>query len=311
MSLDKKLKNKDVLSIADFEKDEIKLMLDLAKDLKKDPKQDILHKKILALIFYKLSTRTRVSFEAGIYHLGGATIFLSSKEIQLKRGETVEDTARVLSRYVDGVVIRTYDHNDIVRFAKAAAIPVINGLTDLLHPCQVLSDLFTIQELKGKLEGLKIAFLGDGANNLAHSWLFGAAKTGIDLVISAPSPYWPQKKMMAQAKAILEKEGQGSIEIDQNPERAVSGADVIYTDVWTSMGQEDEEEKRKSIFGKYQVNKALMSKAKKDAVFMHCLPAHRGEEVTDEVLESEQSVVFPQAENRMHVQKAIMALLMK
>ncbi|MCK5708467.1 MAG: ornithine carbamoyltransferase [Candidatus Aureabacteria bacterium] len=311
MNLDKKLRNKDILSIADLEKDEIELIFKVTEDLKKDKYQDLLKTKILALIFHKLSTRTRVSFEAGMYHLGGNTIFLSSKEIQLKRGETVEDTARVLSRYVDGVVIRTFEHDDIVRFAKASSIPVINGLTDLMHPCQVISDLFTIKELKGKLKGLKIVFLGDGANNLAHSWLFGAAKTGLDLIISAPAPYWPDKKLMAHAKSILEKEGHGSIEIDQNVERAVSNADIIYTDVWTSMGQEEEEDKRKDIFGKFQVNASLMSKAKKDAVFMHCLPAHRGEEVTEDVLESPQSVVFPQAENRMHVQKAIITLLMR
>ena len=310
MSLHKTLKNKDLLSIADLSRDELELIWEVTMDLKQNKCQSLLPGKILALIFHKLSTRTRVSFEAGIYQLGGHAIFLSSKEIQLKRGETVEDTARVLSRYVDGLVIRTFDHSDIEQFAQAASIPVINGLTDLLHPCQVLSDLFTIREKKQKIEGLKIVFLGDGSNNLSHSWLYGAAKTGMHLVVSAPAPYWPDKKVMAKAKSIVQETGTGSIEIDQNVSRAVADADIIYTDVWTSMGQEQEEEKRRKIFEPYQVNAALMSKAGKDAIFMHCLPAHRGEEVTDEVVEGPQSVVFDEAENRLHVQKAIMVLLM-
>ncbi|MBN1522055.1 MAG: ornithine carbamoyltransferase [Candidatus Aureabacteria bacterium] len=310
MKSDNKLKNKDLLSIADLEKEEIDLIFTVTKDLKKDKNQKLLPGKILAMIFQKLSTRTRVSFEAGISQLGGNAIFLSSKEIQLKRGETVEDTARVLSRYVDGIVLRTYEHKEVVRLASAATVPVINGLTDLLHPCQVLSDLYTILEKKGKLGGLKVVFLGDGGNNLSHSWLFGAARTGMNLVISSPSPYWPDKKLMSQAKAIVEKQGAGSIEIDQNAARAVAMADVIYTDVWTSMGQEQEQEERKKIFQKYQVNSELMSKAKSDAIFMHCLPAHRNEEVTDDVLDGKQSVVLDEAENRLHVQKAIMYLLM-
>jgi ornithine carbamoyltransferase len=211
---------------------------------------------------------------------------------------------------VDGVVIRTYEHKDIVEFAKASTIPVINGLTDLYHPCQVLADLYTVLEIRKKLEGLKIVFLGDGANNLAHTWLFGAAMTGMNLVISAPEIYWPDKGLVSQAKAIAQKSGKGSIDIDPDPVRAVSGADVIYTDVWTSMGQEQEEEIRRKTLAPYQVNSRLMSKAGKGAVFMHCLPAHRGDEVTDDVVDGKWSVVFDEAENRLHVQKAIMALLM-
>jgi ornithine carbamoyltransferase len=307
----KKLKNKDVICISDLDSDEIELIFEFSEKFKKEKYQDLLKGMILALIFHKLSTRTRVSFESGMMQLGGNTIFLRGDEIQLKRGETIEDTARVLSRYVDAIVIRTFKHEDVVQLARHAAVPVINGLTDLVHPCQVLSDLFTILEVKKKLKGLKVVFLGDGSNNLAHSWLFGAAKMGMDLVISAPNPYWPDKKQMAKAKAILEQQGCGSIEIEQDPAGAVRGADVIYTDVWTSMGQEQEESERKKIFEKYQVNAKLMKNAKKDSLFMHCLPAHRGEEVTDEVIEGPHSIVFDQAENRLHVQKAILYLLMK
>ncbi len=305
-----KLKNKDLISIADLENEEIELIFSIAEEFKKNKIQNLLKGKILAMIFQKLSTRTRVSFEAGMYQLGGNAIFLSAKEIQLNRGETIEDTGRVLSRYVDGIVMRTYEHNNIVKLAESSDVPVINGLTDLLHPCQVLADIFTIKEKKGSVEGLKIVFLGDGANNLAHSWLYGAAKTGMNLIVSAPNPYWPDIKIMAKAKSIIEKEGRGSIEINQDPIDAVRGADVVYTDVWTSMGQEEEYNKRIEIFKRYQVNGKLMSYAKKDALFMHCLPAHRNEEVTDEVIDGEHSVVLEEAENRLHVQKAIMYLLM-
>ncbi|OVE73856.1 ornithine carbamoyltransferase, partial [bacterium B13(2017)] len=258
-----------------------------------------LKNKTFGLLFNKSSTRTRVSFEVGISDLGGRSLFLSPDEIQLGRGETIEDTAKVLSRYLDGVVIRTYAHSDILKFANNSTIPVINGLTDLCHPCQVLADLYTINEKKGTYKGKRIVYLGDCDNNMAYSWIMGAASLGYNLVLSGCDKYMPKKSLIKKTK----------IEIIKDPKKAVRFADVIYTDVWTSMGYEAESRKRKRLLKPWQVNHNLLKLAKKDVIFMHCLPAHRGEEVTSDVIDGEQSVVFDQAENRLHVQKAILVKL--
>ena len=266
---------------------------------------DPLKGKTLGMLFDKSSTRTRLSFETGIHQLGGIGIFLSRRDIQLGRGETVADTARVISRYIDGIMIRTFEQDLIEEFAKYATIPVINGLTDLLHPCQVLSDIFTIIEKKGGYEGLKIAYIGDG-NNMTNSWINAAARLSFHLAIACPEGYDPDK-------AILERgieESKKGIELLRIPADAASGADVIYTDVWASMGQEDEQEERVAAFRDYQVDEKLVGCAKKDAIIMHCLPAHRGEEIAASVIDGPQSVIIDQAENRLHVQKAIMEILM-
>jgi ornithine carbamoyltransferase len=266
----------------------------------------VLSGKKLGMIFEKPSTRTRVSFEVAMYELGGHAIYLSSSELQLKRGETIADTARVLSRYVDGIMARVYSHKDIVELAKYASIPVINGLSDMFHPCQVLGDLLTIKEKKGYLEGLKLTYLGDG-NNVCHSLMIGGVKMGLKVFVSTPKDYQPSKEVINMAKE-CEKDG-GELHLVEDPIEAVKDSDIIYTDVWVSMGQEDSEIKKKKLMP-YQVNKELVKYAKKDFIFMHCLPAHRGEEVLDEVIDSENSVVFDQAENRLHIQKGILALLL-
>ena len=303
------MKKKDFVCINDLTQEEFDQILDLAIEVKKNPSAyaTSLKGKTLAMIFQKPSTRTRISFEVGIYQLGGIALYLSSSDLQLGRGETIADTAKVLSRYVDGIMARVFSHQDILDLALNATIPVINGLTDLLHPCQGMADYLTIREKKGKGK-LKIAYVGDG-NNVAHSLLFGAAKAGLDISVVSPHGYFPDKNIVNEANKEASKKGT-TVEVTADVDLGVRNADVIYTDVWTSMGQEAEQRERLVNLRPYQVNATLMKKAKKDALFMHCLPAHRGEEVVDEVVDSEQSVVFDQAENRLHVQKAIMLKLM-
>jgi ornithine carbamoyltransferase len=303
------MKNKDFVCINDLAQEEFDQIIDLAIEVKKNPSAyaTSLKGKTLAMIFKKPSTRTRISFEVGIYQLGGIALYLSSNDLQLGRGETVADTAKVLSRYVDGIMARVFSHQHILDLASNATIPVINGLSDLLHPCQGMADYLTIREKKGKGK-LKIAYVGDG-NNVAHSLLYGAPKAGLDISVVSPYGYFPDKNIVDEVSKEASKKGT-SVEITADIDQGVRNADVIYTDVWTSMGQEAEQLKRLVNLRPYQINPELMKKARKDAIFMHCLPAHRGEEVVDEVVDSAQSVVFDQAENRLHVQKAIMLKLM-
>ena len=298
-------------SIRDLSAADITELFRLAADMKRSPDgyRDALAGKTLAMIFQKPSTRTRVSFEVGIYQLGGVGLHLSGSDMQLGRGETVGDTARVLSRYVNGIMARTHAHQDIVELARDATVPVINGLSDLLHPCQALADYFTLLEKKQPLKGRKITYVGDG-NNMCHSLLYGATKLGMHMAVATPEGYQPKSIIMKSVQREAQKVGV-QVTLTEDPGIAVEGADVVYTDVWASMGQETEAEQRKGIFQPYQVNGSLMAMAKPDAVFMHCLPAHRGEEVSAEVLDGPQSIVFDQAENRLHVQKAILHLLMK
>jgi ornithine carbamoyltransferase len=316
------MKTKHLISIADLEKEDIFEIFEKTEELKSIHKSGQkympLSDKTLAMIFAKPSTRTRVSFETGMYQLGGSAIFLRGQELQMGRGETIADTARILSRYVDGVMIRTFDQKDVLEFAKFSTVPIINGLTDSEHPCQVLGDVFTIIEhkLNGKklklkindLKNLKIVFIGDG-NNVVNSLILLCAKLGINLTVITPKGYEPNGKIYKDAIKISKKSG-ANIIFSNNP-KDVKDADVVYTDVWTSMGQEKEREKRLCVFKPYQVNKLLLSKAKPGCLIMHCLPAHRGEEITTNVIEGKNSVVFDQAENRLHIQKAIMVLLMK
>lgn len=303
---------KDFISLHDCTKEEIQKLLELAIKLKKETKQGVEHHllkgKTLGMIFTKSSTRTRVSFEVGMVQLGGYPLFLSSNDIQLGRGETIYDTAKVLERFLDGIMIRTFSHQDVLDLAENADIPVINGLTDLLHPCQVLADLQTIYEHKGRLEGLKLAYVGDG-NNMAHSLMYGCAKMGLDCALACPGGYMPDGVVVENAKADFKNSGARLI-ITEDPKEAVKDADVVYTDTWVSMGMEAEKAERVKLFMPYQVNRELMSKAKDDAVFMHCLPAYRGFEVTEDVIDSECSIIFDEAENRLHAQKAVMAMLM-
>ncbi len=307
------LKGKDLLSIHDLSVDEVAEILDLAAQLKALQKAGVEHKllagKTLGMIFEKSSTRTRVSFEVGIFQLGGTGLFLSSKDLQLGRGEPIKDTARVLSRYLDGIMIRTFEQEKVEELAKYADIPVINGLTDLSHPCQVLSDLLTVREHKGKnFRALKAAYVGDG-DNMANSLLYGAAKVGMTFTVATPADYKPNQKVFENALADAE-ETAAKLSWTENPAEAVKDADVVITDTWASMGQEAEHEARKKIFAPYQVNKNLLRGASKNAIVMHCLPAYRGEEITDEVFEENAAVIFDEAENRLHAQKAIMALTM-
>ncbi len=301
--------NKDLLSFSDLEDKDFAQIFTrsflLKKMLIEGTRHVPLKGKTLGMIFYKSSTRTRLSFEVGMYQLGGMAIFLSSRDIQAGRGETIADTAQIMSRYLDGVMIRTYDQESVEEFARHATVPVINGLTDLLHPCQILSDLFTIIEKKGRCEGLKIAYVGDG-NNIANSWIEAASRLPIELSLACPDGYEPDRKILRKGL----KSAGDRIMMYRVPDEAVSGADVVYTDVWTSMGQEAERDKRKKVLKNYQINKKLMKKAKSDAIIMHCLPAHRGEEISADIIDGPQSVVIDQAENRLHVQKAIMELLM-
>ncbi|WP_235714560.1 ornithine carbamoyltransferase [Neobacillus dielmonensis] len=306
-------KGKDFIQLADFSKEEILHMLDVAVELKSLQKQGKPHPylsgKVLGMIFEKSSTRTRVSFEVGMLQLGGHAIFLSSKDIQLGRGESIHDTAKVLSRYVDGIMIRTFGHETVEELAEHASIPVINGLTDLQHPTQVLADLLTILEHKGKLEGVKMCYIGDGYNNMPHSLLEGAVKVGMDISIASPAGYLPDGNITEQAIEAAKQTGV-SVTITHDPVEAIKDADVVITDVWTSMGMEAETEQRLKAFASYQVNEELCKHAKDDYIFLHCLPAHRGEEVTAEVIDGSHSVVFDEAENRLHAQKAILKLLL-
>jgi ornithine carbamoyltransferase len=298
--------HRDFLQIPDFSKDEIVALFDLADRMKAGKYADKpLAGKTLAMIFMKASTRTRVSFEVGTYQLGGHALFLSPRDVQLGRGEPIADTARVLSRYVDGIMIRTFAHQDIEELAKHADVPVINGLTDMVHPCQVLADLLTVrQHLDVKLQDLVVAWIGDG-NNMANSWINAAYRFGFDLRIACPEGYEPADHLVERAKKSSAK-----VTITRDPSEAAKGAHVINTDVWASMGQEDEQKQRERAFRGFTVNSALMKKADKSAIFLHCLPAHRGEEVSADVIDGPQSRVWDEAENRLHIQKAIMAALM-
>jgi ornithine carbamoyltransferase len=314
MIMEEQMKAQDLINISDLDRSDILEIFSRTKELKdmlkKGVPTPVLAGKTLGMIFHKPSTRTRVSFEVGMFQLGGHALYLGAGDLQLGRGETIADTARTLSRYLDGIMIRTFNHRDVVDLARWAAIPVINGLTDLSHPCQVLGDIYTVMEhsrievTTARLSGIKVAFIGDG-NNVANSWIEAAAKLDFSLVICPPSGYEPNRDIWN----VSQKAGAG-IALVRDPAEAVANADIIYTDVWASMGQEEEREKRLEVFRPFQVNTRLMAKAKRGAKLMHCLPAHRGEEATDEVLDGPSSIIFEQAENRLHVQKGIMALLM-
>lgn len=299
----------NLLTISDLTKDGMDGLLSRAASLKERHKKGIPHNplrgKTLGLIFEKSSTRTRVSFETAMHHLGGGSIFISQRDSQIGRGEPIKDTARVMSRYVDAVVIRTFGHDIIEEYAKYSSIPVINGLTDLHHPCQILADVLTIIEKKGSYEGLKVAWIGDG-NNMANSWIEAASILGFSLTLACPKGYQPDSGFLKRARSASRAE----ITVTESVEDAVRGADVLNTDVWASMGQEDESAKRAKAFAGYQINSKALRLAKKDCIVMHCLPAHRGEEITEEVLEGPNSVVWDEAENRLHIQKAILERLM-
>ncbi len=306
------MQNKDLISIKDLLVYEIEEIFRLAGDLKsaeKSSRQNMLKGKTLGLVFQKPSLRTRVSFEVAMAQLGGYAIYMSPEEVKLGQREAIKDVARTLSRYLDGIVARTFKHQDIVDLAKYSTIPVINGLSDYTHPCQALADLFTIRQKKGGLKGLKLAFIGDG-NNVCNSLLFICAKMGVSAAVATPKGYEPAKDVMKKALEMAKTTG-SKVTLSNDPKKAAGGADVIYTDVWTSMGQEKERAKRLKAFNGFQVNSQLCSKAKKDYYIMHCLPAHRGEEISDESMESEHSIIFDQAENRLHVEKAILVLLLK
>ena len=299
---------KHLLKLGDLTSEQIIDILNLADQLKDENKKGIVHHhlkgKTLGMIFTKASTRTRVSFEVGMYQLGGNALFLSGNDLQIGRGEPIEDTARVLSRFLDGIMIRTFKQDDVEKLAEYGSIPIINGLTDYCHPCQVLADLQTIREFKGKLEGLKLAFIGDG-NNMANSLIVGCIKVGMSVSIACPVGYEPDAEIVKWGME------QGKLTITNNPKEAVVGADVVYTDVWASMGQEGEAQIRMKAFKDFQVNAELMALANKGAMVQHCLPAHRGEEITAEVLEAHANEIFEEAENRLHAQKAVMVKLLK
>lgn len=295
---------RDFLAVNDFMRDDVARLFDLAERMKRRSYRETpLAGKTLAMIFAKSSTRTRVSFETGTFQLGGHALFLSSRDIQIGRGEPIPDTARVLSRYVDGIMIRTFDHGEVEELARCATIPVINGLTDLSHPCQVLADLFTVREALGSWEGKRIAWIGDG-NNMANSWLEAAEVLGFELRLACPEGYEPNREKFVRAST------RTKVLVTEVPEEAVEGAHVVNTDVWASMGQETEAEARRNAFRGYTVDAALMRLADPKAIFLHCLPAHRGEEVSNDVIEGKQSRVWDEAENRLHVQKALLATLM-
>ncbi len=300
---------RDLLSFADLTQEDFARIFARSSVLKKMQKEGRAHRslegKTLGMIFEKSSTRTRISFEVGMYHLGGIAIFLSSRDTQINRGEIIADTARIMSRYLDAIMIRTYAQEAVEEFAQYAEIPVINGLTDLLHPCQILSDIFTISEKKGTFEGLRIAYIGDG-NNVSNSWIDAASRLPFSLAIACPEGYDPDKTIFDRAL----KDSSHGVNLYRDPLEAARDADIVYTDVWASMGQEAEHKKRVEVFRPYQINKELLAYAKKDAIIMHCLPAHRGEEITAEVIDGPQSVVVDQAENRLHVQKAVLEILM-
>jgi ornithine carbamoyltransferase len=300
---------KDFLSVYDLTRKDFDRIFSHAATLKAMLKDGIIYQplagKTLGMIFDKSSTRTRLSFEAGMYQLGGLAIYLNSRDTQLGRGETIADTARIVSRYLDAVMIRTFAQESVEEFARHATIPIINGLTDLMHPCQIVSDLFTIVEKTGTYEGLKIAYVGDG-NNMANSWIDAAAKLPFKLTLACPKGYDPDARILERGR----KKAPRGVSLFRDPVQAVKNADVVYTDVWASMGQEAEQEARAKVFEGFQVNRKLMQNAKPDAIVMHCLPAHRGEEISAEILDGPRSVVWDEAENRLHVQKAILEILM-
>lgn len=306
------LKGKDFLTLADYSKEEIEYLLHLALELKEKQQNGErytpLSGKTLAMIFEKPSTRTRVSFEVGMVQLGGHALHLSSRDLQIGRGETIADTARVLSEYVDAIMIRTFEHEKVEELAHYATIPVINGLTDDDHPCQALADLLTIYEVKGKLQGLKLAYIGDG-NNMAHALMLAAAKVGMHCAVASPKGYEPKEAVVKEAKSIANESG-ATIVVTNDPYEAIADADVVYTDVWASMGQESEANERMHVFAPFQVNETLVQQAKSDFMFLHCLPAHRGEEVTEGVIDGVRSYIFQQAGNRLHAQKALLVSLL-
>lgn len=308
-----KVNNQHFLTLHSWSSEDIALLLKEAQEMKKLQKKGIAHPylqgKVLGMIFDKSSTRTRVSFEVGMLQLGGHAIFLSSRDLQIGRGESIHDTAKVLSRYVDGIMIRTFQHQSIEEFAQHATVPIINGLTDLHHPAQVLADLLTILEHKGSFTGLKLCYLGDGSNNMCHSLLEGAVKVGMDISIACPKGYEPNAAILNNVLNEAKRTG-SKVECGIDPAKMIQDADVVVTDVWTSMGQEDETAKRKEAFAAYQVNEELCQYAKDDFIFLHCLPAHRGEEVTAAIIDGPHSVVFDEAENRLHAQKAILKQLL-
>lgn len=302
---------KHFISLKDLREEEIYKIFELARDIKKSPAKfsKSLKGKTLGLLFEKPSLRTRVSFEVGIKQLGGTSLYLSAGEVQLGKREAVSDIARTLSKYLGGVILRTFSHNTLLEFLRNSWIPVINGLTDLLHPAQALSDLYTIYEKKNNFRNIKISFIGDG-NNVCHSLMLGAARLGITLFVANPKGYEPDKKITRQALRTA-KESKATIEFSDNPKVVAKNSDILYTDVWVSMGKEKERLKRLKAFRKFQVNSQLLKLAKKDCLVMHCLPAHRGQEITNKIIDSKHSIVFKQAENRLYVQKAIIVWLCK
>lgn len=306
------MRHKDFIEVHDYTADEVLEIFRLAADIKARPKKfnDALAGQTLAMIFEKSSTRTRVSFEVGMFQLGGHALFLSARDIQLGRGEPIYDTAKVLSRYVDGIMARTFAHKTVTDLAEYASVPVINGLTDLVHPCQSMTDYFTAWEhFGGELKGRKLAYVGDG-NNMAHSLMYAAPKVGMDIAVACPAGYTPDVEVVAKAGADAQAAGTTML-VTTSIEEAVAGADIVETDVWASMGQEDEAEKRRRDFEGWMIDGRFMSLAKKEAIFLHCLPAHRGEEVSAEVIDGPASKIYDEAENRLHIQKAIMVTLMK
>jgi ornithine carbamoyltransferase len=306
------MKGKSLDSLKSLSGEEIDQILKTSELLKlqllRGQEHPLLKGKTLAMIFEKASTRTRVSFEIGMWQLGGYALYLSANDLQLGRGETIADTAQVLSRYADGIMARVFAHQTILDLVKYSRVPVVNGLSDFSHPCQGLADLFTVYEKKGRLDGLKLAFVGDG-NNVCHSLLYGCSKMGMSISVGCPKGYEPDAEVVAFARNEAKKHG-AEVRVTNDPHEAVKGVDVIYTDVWASMGKEKEHEERVKLFKPYQINPGLVKGAKEDYLFMHCLPAHRGEEVVNEVADSPNSVIFDQAENRMHTQKALLALIM-
>jgi ornithine carbamoyltransferase len=307
-----RMKGKSLASLKDLTREEIEEILKTSELLKlqilRGQAHPLLKGKTLAMIFEKPSTRTRVSFEVGMWQLGGYALYLSAGDLQLGRGETIGDTAQTLSRYVHGIMARVFSHQTILDLIKYSRVPVINGLSDFSHPCQALADLFTIYEKKGRLSGLRLAYVGDG-NNVAHSLLYGCSKMGMNITVASPKGYQPHPEVVAYAKDEAKRNG-SEVKLTEDPFEAVKGADILYTDVWASMGKEKEREERIKVFQPYQVNPRLIKHAREDCLFMHCLPAHRGEEVTDEVADSPNSVIFDQAENRLHTQKALLALIL-
>jgi ornithine carbamoyltransferase len=306
------LKGRDFIGLVDYTAEEIRYLIDLATELKHKQKAGEVYQplkgKTLGMIFEKSSTRTRVSFEVGMYQLGGQALFLSRNDLQIGRGEPVHDTAQTLSRYLDGIMIRTFAHKTVIDLARGATVPVINGLTDYAHPCQALADYQTVLEKKGRLQGLKIAYIGDG-NNMVHSLMVGAAKLGLHMAVASPEGYEPDPGVVETSREAGSHTG-GTVNVYRHPKEAAAEADIIYTDVWASMGFEEEQKERERAFAAYQVNEEIAKYAKQDYVFMHCLPAHRGEEVSEGVIDGSRSIIFDQAENRLHAQKAIMAAIM-